>query len=357
MPPISSSASAASSSGPPPAPASSRCAPGTSGATGAMTLLLKDALRPNLVQTLEGGPALVHAGPFGNIAHGCNSLVATRTALALGDVVVTEAGFGSDLGAEKFFDIKCRVGRPAAPKRRCSWPPCGRSRCRAVRRRTRSTRRISARSSAACRISSTTWPMCGSSACRWSWRSIAALSDTRRRSSQMVDGLRQRRSACRWRCATSGPRAAPAARRSRARCCSCSTSGTANFTAALRRGAADPRQDRDDRRARCTAPTASTSRRRASRAIDYLESIGHGRHAGVHGQDAVFPHRRRHATRASAGFRITVNEVYGIGRRRIRGGEGGRHHDHAGARRRSRRQRGCGCAPDGTDRGAQLNSA
>ncbi len=80
------------------------------GATGAMTLLLKDALRPNLVQTLEGGPALIHAGPFGNIAHGCNSLVATRSALALGEIVVTEAGFGSDLGAEKFFDIKCRAG-------------------------------------------------------------------------------------------------------------------------------------------------------------------------------------------------------------------------------------------------------
>ncbi len=79
-------------------------------ATGAMTLLLKDAIRPNLVQTLEGGPALVHAGPFGNIAHGCNSIVATRSALALGDVVVTEAGFGSDLGAEKFFNIKCRAG-------------------------------------------------------------------------------------------------------------------------------------------------------------------------------------------------------------------------------------------------------
>lgn len=85
-------------------------------AHGAMTLLLKEALRPNLVQTLEGGPALVHCGPFGNIAHGCNSLVATRAALALGDVVVTEAGFGSDLGAEKFFDIKCRAGglRPEA---------------------------------------------------------------------------------------------------------------------------------------------------------------------------------------------------------------------------------------------------
>jgi formate--tetrahydrofolate ligase len=79
-------------------------------ATGAMGMLLKDALRPNLVQTLEGGPAFVHAGPFGNIAHGCNSILATRSALALADIVVTEAGFGSDLGAEKFFDIKCRMG-------------------------------------------------------------------------------------------------------------------------------------------------------------------------------------------------------------------------------------------------------
>src|SRR3954453_2807874 len=79
-------------------------------AAGAMTLLLKDALLPNLVQTLEGGPALVHAGPFGNIAHGCNSLVATKLALSLGEIVLTEAGFGADLGAEKFFDIKCRFG-------------------------------------------------------------------------------------------------------------------------------------------------------------------------------------------------------------------------------------------------------
>ena len=79
-------------------------------ASGAMALLLKDAIRPNLVQTLEGGAAFVHAGPFGNIAHGCNSVLATRSALALADIVVTEAGFGSDLGAEKFFDIKCRFG-------------------------------------------------------------------------------------------------------------------------------------------------------------------------------------------------------------------------------------------------------
>src|SRR5271165_1216532 len=85
-------------------------------AEGAMTVLLKDALRPNLVQTLEGSPALVHGGPFANIAHGCNSVVATRAALKLADYVVTEAGFGADLGAEKFFDIKCRKAgfNPAA---------------------------------------------------------------------------------------------------------------------------------------------------------------------------------------------------------------------------------------------------
>ena len=77
-------------------------------AQGAMTALLKDALKPNLVQTLEGTPALVHGGPFANIAHGCNSVIATKTALYLADYAVTEAGFGADLGAEKFFDIKCR---------------------------------------------------------------------------------------------------------------------------------------------------------------------------------------------------------------------------------------------------------
>ena len=79
------------------------------GAVGAMAALLKDALKPNLVQTLEGTPALVHGGPFANIAHGCNSVMATRMALKLGDYAVTEAGFGADLGAEKFLDIKCRA--------------------------------------------------------------------------------------------------------------------------------------------------------------------------------------------------------------------------------------------------------
>jgi len=85
-------------------------------AEGAMTALLKDAMMPNLVQTLEHNPAFIHGGPFANIAHGCNTLIATKTALKLADYVVTEAGFGADLGAEKFFDIKCRKGglKPAA---------------------------------------------------------------------------------------------------------------------------------------------------------------------------------------------------------------------------------------------------
>ena len=78
-------------------------------AAGAMTALLKDALKPNLVQTLEGTPAFVHGGPFANIAHGCNSVIATKTALKMGDYTITEAGFGADLGAEKFLDIKCRM--------------------------------------------------------------------------------------------------------------------------------------------------------------------------------------------------------------------------------------------------------
>ena len=77
-------------------------------AQGSMTVLLKDAIRPNFTQTLENNPAIIHGGPFANIAHGCNSIIATKTALKLSDYVVTEAGFGADLGAEKFLDIKCR---------------------------------------------------------------------------------------------------------------------------------------------------------------------------------------------------------------------------------------------------------
>jgi len=77
-------------------------------AQGPMTVLLKDAMRPNVTQTLENNPAIIHGGPFANIAHGCNSVIATKTGLKLGDYVVTEAGFGADLGAEKFLNIKCR---------------------------------------------------------------------------------------------------------------------------------------------------------------------------------------------------------------------------------------------------------
>ena len=95
-------------------------------ADGAMAVLLKDAIRPNLVQTLEGNPVLVHGGPFANIAHGCNSVIATRTALAHADYVVTEAGFGADLGAEKFFDIKCRQSG-CRPMPRCWSRRCARS--------------------------------------------------------------------------------------------------------------------------------------------------------------------------------------------------------------------------------------
>src|SRR5665811_264279 len=85
-------------------------------AAGSMAALLKDALAPNLVQTLENNPAFIHGGPFANIAHGCNSVIATKAALKLADYVVTEAGFGADLGAEKFIDIKCRKSglRPSA---------------------------------------------------------------------------------------------------------------------------------------------------------------------------------------------------------------------------------------------------
>ena len=105
-------------------------------AAGAMAVLMKDAIKPNLVQTLEGTPAFVHGGPFGNIAHGCNSLIATRLALKLGEIVVTEAGFASDLGAEKFIDIKCRHRRPEAGRGRG-----GRHRARAQAARRRGARR------------------------------------------------------------------------------------------------------------------------------------------------------------------------------------------------------------------------
>ena len=90
-----------------------------------MAVLLTDAIKPNLLQTLEGGPAFVHCGPFANIAHGNNSVLADRIALATNDIVCTEAGFGADMGAEKFFDIKCRASGPAPGRARSSSPRSG----------------------------------------------------------------------------------------------------------------------------------------------------------------------------------------------------------------------------------------
>ena len=138
-----------------------------------MTVLLKDALQPNLVQTLEGTPAFVHGGPFANIAHGCNSVIATQTALKLADYVVTEAGFGADLGAEKFFDIKCREAglKPAAAvvSRRCA-----RSRCMAASPRTISARRMSPASKRGFANLGRHVENCASSACRsWSRSTIS----------------------------------------------------------------------------------------------------------------------------------------------------------------------------------------
>ena len=103
-------------------------------AQGAMAALLKDAVKPNLVQTLENVPAIIHGGPFANIAHGCNSVMATKAALKLADYTITEAGFGADLGAEKFFDIKCRYA--GLNRMRLCWlQPYARLKCTAAYRK------------------------------------------------------------------------------------------------------------------------------------------------------------------------------------------------------------------------------
>ena len=156
------------------------------GAAGAMTVLLKDAIKPNLVQTLEGQPVLMHCGPFANIAHGNNSLVADLIGMKLGDYVVTESGFGSDMGMEKFFDIVCRFGKLTPERRGAGRPPCARSSTTAASRTTRAST-----APRACRRSRSAWPTsaatCGivarRSACpRW-WRSTAARATPTRRSS------------------------------------------------------------------------------------------------------------------------------------------------------------------------------
>ena len=154
-------------------------------AHGAMAVLLKDALKPNLVQTLENNPAFIHGGPFANIAHGCNSVIATKLAMRLAEYTVTEAGFGADLGAEKFLNIKCRkagispsvviVATVRALKthggvQRRSWAS------RTWRRWTRAWR--------TCRSTSRTST---ASACRWWWRSTPSPPTRRMRSSSSSD--------------------------------------------------------------------------------------------------------------------------------------------------------------------------
>ena len=189
---------------------------GQIGAAGAMTALLKDAIDPNLVQTLENNPAIIHGGPFANIAHGCNSVTATRLGLKLADYVVTEAGFGADLGAEKFLDIKCRYAglNPAAvvlvatvralkyhggvPKAELTSQTPGR--CAAARR---------------------TWPATSTtsktaSACRSAWRSMP--SRPTRRKNTPSSALSAPKRGCPASCPKCSPKAARAARRWPGRC-------------------------------------------------------------------------------------------------------------------------------------------
>ena len=156
-------------------------------ANGAMAALLKDAIHPNLVQTLEGTPALIHGGPFANIAHGCNSILATRIAMRYGEIAVTEAGFGFDLGGEKFLDIKCAYGT-CGPRSSFSSRRCARSRCTAAPRRMPSASKTSRRCPGACSTSSGTSTTSGSSGCRRSSRSTGSRRIPRPRSRSSRSG-------------------------------------------------------------------------------------------------------------------------------------------------------------------------
>ena len=251
---------------------------------GAMTVLLSDAIKPNLLQTLEGGPAFVHCGPFANIAHGNNSILADRLALATNEIVCTEAGFGADMGAEKFFDIKCRASglRPGRGRGRGHGPgPEDARRGRPDRGRqaarpgaARGERR--GRPGRAPRTSRSRSRTSACSASRWSWRSTPSRPTRRPRS---------RRSA-RWR--SPPARATPSSpthwadggarrrgpgrgRLGRRR------GGRARLPAPLpgRRAAASRRSRRSRRGS--TAPTASTSCRPPRKALKLYEELGFGR--------------------------------------------------------------------------------
>ena len=247
------------------------------GAAGSMAVLLKDALKPNLVQTLEGRPALVHCGPFANIAHGNNSLVADLLGLKLADYVVTESGFGADMGFEKFIDIVCRPGglAPSAVVLVATM--------QALRHHGGDPRAASRRSSAASRTSRRT---CGSS----------RRSGSERRRRQPLPrrlGARDRRRApprARARRARGGGQRGLRARRRRARSSSprpWSRRRPRPADAAYLYSLADPieREDRGDRDAAPTAPPASSCRRwRAPRRSGSRQPVSAA--PGLHGEDA-----------------------------------------------------------------------
>ena len=252
------------------------------GVAGAMTVLMKDAIMPNLMQTLEGTPAFVHAGPFANIAHGNSSIIADQIALKLADYVVTETGFGADIGMEKFFDIKCRYSglipnvrgagghdpRAEDARRRAQ----GRGR---PRRWTRPTPRRTCR---CWRRASPTWASTSrtpaSSACRWWWPSTASSTTPRPRSS-WCSGWRPRPAPTRpcpanhW--AKGGEGAIELAE---AVVSACEKPSDFQFLYPL--DMLDQGEDRDHRHARSTARTAWTTRPRPSAQIAAYEKAGFG---------------------------------------------------------------------------------
>ena len=308
-----------------------------------MAALLKDALKPNLVQTLEGTPAFVHGGPFANIAHGCNSIMATRMALALGDYCVTEAGFGADLGAEKFLDIKCRLaglkpdavvvvatvralknhggvakadlndGEPGGAGGRPAEPAAARGEHHA-----------------------------GVPACRAWWPSTASPR-TRRRSSTLVErkcrelGVNVALSEV-W---AKGGEGGQALADEVVRLCeegdaegrSARPSSTPTTTTCRWR-----RRSRPSPRA-CTMPTAWTSSRTPQAELKQLEDLGFG------GMPVCMAKTQYSfsddAKKLGAPARLPRHGAQreGVGRRRLRGGAHRRHHDHARPAEGSRRER------------------
>ena len=266
----------------------SRSAPRDLKASGAMALLLKDAICPTSCRRSRAAPALVHGGPFGNIAHGCNSLVATRLGLALGDVVLTEAGFGSDLGAEKFFDIKCRFGglKPEAAVLVAT--------VRALKMHGGAKKdALGTPDLAALERGLANLEQHVRNVQQFGVPVVVALNrflaDTRRGAG---DGARLRRAAGaparRCRGLGEGRRRR---RRVAAKCSRCSTRARRDFRPLYDVGAA-----RSSRRSRRSPRSLRRRRRRLHaarpRRRSPMRGDGPGRHAGVHGQDAVLAHRR-----------------------------------------------------------------